>query len=127
MAAPAMPVRKAASVPIASETPSTMHAIDPSTRIHRPSRRSGSVRCGEAVAINAAATVSREAKYAGGVSALNASDRSVETSFPKARATSAMKPQATSRASTMSRRTRLRPWANSIASISPIGQIRSRS
>ena len=63
IAAPAIPVRKAANVPIATDAPSTMQASDPKNRIHRPIRRSGSVRCGDAVAINAVATASLDAKY----------------------------------------------------------------
>ena len=114
-------------MPRATETPRTMHASDPRNKIHRPIRRSGRVRCGDAVAISAAATASLDAKYSDGVSALKAPDRSVETSLPIDTATSAMNAHATSSASSMSRKTRLRPCANSIASMRTTGQTSRRS
>ena len=62
IAAEPRPIRRPATIPIGSVTPSAMPAIAPTVTTHRPMNRNGRLMCGEAITTTAVAIASRTAR-----------------------------------------------------------------
>ena len=62
IAAEPSPIRRPATIPIGSVTPSAMPATAPTVTTHRPMNRSGRLMCGEAITTMAVAIARRIAR-----------------------------------------------------------------
>ena len=62
IAAEPKPIRRPATMPIGSVTPSAIPATAPTVTTHRPMNRKGRLMCGEAITTTAVATASLTAR-----------------------------------------------------------------